>query len=155
MIRFKYKFSKDLNEFLGKILVNCFREFKKKLPFGATLVVPVPIHKKKLKKRGFNQSRLLAEILIKNFGELNLCDCLNRKEYHADQAKLDKNRRIRNLAGAMDIKNNRDLNGEVIILIDDVATTGSTLNECSKVLKKMGAKYICGIVLARARLYSL
>ncbi|MFH1284006.1 MAG: double zinc ribbon domain-containing protein [Candidatus Peregrinibacteria bacterium] len=155
MVRFKYKFSRELKDFLGKIMADRFSEFQSLLPplSGKIFVVPVPIHKKKLKIRGFNQTKLLAEILVRGAEKLRLCDCLKRHEYHADQAKLHKTERMKNLCGAVGICEGfgEILKSGVVLLIDDVATTGSTMNECGKVLKEAGAGYVCGLVLARGR----
>lgn len=149
MVRFKYKFSEELADFFGNILIERFEDFKKLLHCCDMIIVPVPVHKKKLKIRGFNQAKLLAEKLSK----FEVWDCLYRKKFRPDQAKLNRKERLVNLIDSIDLKEEfRDkLKEKIVLLIDDVVTTGSTLNECSKVLKRNGAKYICGLVLARGR----
>jgi ComF family protein len=152
MVRFKYKFSEDLCDFLGNILVIRFRVFESLTPYSREIcVVPVPIHKQKLKKRGFNQTKLLADFFCKSFPKMIPCDCLRRTICHIEQAKLGRKERLTNLKGAIDLKEGfKDkIKGKFVLLIDDVSTTGSTLDECSKVLKENGAKYVCGLVLAR------
>lgn len=149
MVRFKYKFSEELAEFFGNILVERFESFKKLLKFQDIILVPVPVHKKKLKTRGFNQAKLLANHISGH----EVWDCLYRKKFRPDQAKLNRKERLTNLIDSIDLKEEftGKLEGKFILLIDDVVTTGSTLNECSKVLKRNGVQYICGLVLARGR----
>lgn len=153
---YKYKFLRELYLLLGQLMyrqlwgqVVNFRESEVPL-----VVVPVPLHKKKLKLRGFNQSLLLAEQMAREHpSALPLIDCLERKIYRSDQAKLNRAGRLSNLQGCIVVK--RDclnfLRGRRVVLVDDVSTTGSTLNECSRALKAADVKYVCGLVLARAR----
>ena len=121
---------------------------EKNFDFKEYYLVPVPIHESTLRKRGFNQSLLLAENL-KNF---ELLDCLEKIKLTQNQSKLNKKARLLNLNNSFLIKDkyrNKILNKK-IVLIDDIATTLSTLNECTKILKNAGAKNITGLVLARA-----
>lgn len=150
---FKYKFSEELNEVLGEILIRQFEKFKRSIPGSNDFVlIPVPLHKKRLKFRGFNQAKLLAECLSENTGNMCIYDCLERTVYVKEQAKLNRAKRLINLKNTIKLKDYfRDdfIQNRTVILIDDVATTGSTLNECSRVLKAAGVKYICGLTLAR------
>lgn len=145
IIKFKYKFSKDILKILAKILRLELKNCTKVFP-GEKIVVPAPIHKKNLKKRGFNQALLLAKEVTKVFPNTKLLDCLVEKENRTEQAKLDRSHRLSNLKNSISINQTPTKN---ILLIDDIVTTGSTLNECSKVLKKAGATHITAIVLAR------
>ncbi len=76
---------------------------------------------------------------------------MSREIYSEAQAKLNRQKRLKNLKNSIGFKEEfaDKIKDKFVILIDDVATTGSTLNECSKVLKQFGAKYVCGLVLAR------
>lgn len=112
-----------------------------------TLLVPVPLHKKRYKWRGFNQAQIITEYVAKNFNLL-LSNQLIRKKHKKAQAKLKEDERKINIQGCYEWKGD-NLNNYNIILIDDVTTTGSTLNECAKVLKKAGAKEIWGLVVAK------
>lgn len=143
IIKFKYKFSKEIVQILHKILE---KNLKITVP-GGTFIIPTPIHKRNYKKRGFNQALLLAQSVSKIFPQAKLLDYLVEKDNRGQQAKLDRSHRLTNLKNSIEIKPHPPLSN--ILLIDDIATTGSTLNECSKVLKKAGAIYICAIVLAR------
>lgn len=160
IVQFKYKFSEELIEVLGKIIKHQFVYFSHKFREG-TLAVPVPLHKKRMNYRGFNQAGLLAQYLSRCFGGLEFCDCLWRENFYKPQAKLGKSLRLQNVKGTILLKEefckddskdgfrNDFIKGKTVILVDDVATTGSTLNECSRILKNAGAKYVCGLVLAR------
>lgn len=144
---FKYKFSLELKENLGEIMAKQLMKF---LPIdGDTLMVPVPIHKKRLNYRGFNQARLLADELVKNFSNLKIYDCLERNHHTSAQAKLGKKSRSENLKDTIFLKPGSQLEGKMIILIDDVASTCSTLNECSGAIKSGGTLGIMCIVLGR------
>jgi len=167
---FKYKFSKDLSKALGiflslflKNLINISRiglednirikltKIKKSpqilLHPQSALLIPVPLHKKRLRWRGFNQSEKLALILAKNLN-LKFNNELKRTKYKKAQAKLNKNEREKNIINCFGWSGQK-LNNRAIILIDDVTTTGSTLNEAAKILKRAGAGEVWGLVLAR------
>lgn len=150
--RFKYHFSENLSEFLGDILRLKFLESSGvflKNEMQECLIVPVPLHKNRLKYRGFNQ----AEMLCKALGEPR--NILERVVETSEQALLSRLERIQNVKGAFamkDVKKVREncfVRGKTICLVDDVATTLSTLNECSKILKAAGATRIICLVLAR------
>ncbi|MDA1060735.1 MAG: phosphoribosyltransferase family protein [bacterium] len=153
---FKYKFSADLSRFFGELMFRQAEKFRQLLSWDIIYLVPVPLHKARLKYRGFNQSLLLAEYLSKRFKRSCVLDCLHRLKNSERQAKLGKLERQINLQGAfcLNVKNpNLSVSGRRVVLIDDVATTCSTLNECAKTLKSGGAKSVTGLVLARGHLF--
>lgn len=139
---FKYGRSKKLAVFFGNFMSEISG-----LPAGA-VVVPVPISSKRLNERGFNQAKLIALYLCVFNKNLEFFDCLTRKFDRPKQSLLNRKSRLKNLRGSIDMV--ADLNGRDVILVDDVATTCSTLNECSRVLKNHGVRSICCVVLARA-----
>ncbi len=114
------------------------------------LVVPLPLHFRKKKERGFNQSELLA-LKISQFFNLNYSDkSLIRKINNPPQFSLkDINLRKSNVEGIFEIKNKILVQNKIILLVDDVYTTGATLNEAAKILKLNDAKKVIGIVLAK------
>jgi len=115
-----------------------------------TILVPIPLHPARERQRGFNQSFLLAEKLAKNFN-LNLTNSLSREKNTKPQAEIeDFKKRQENVIDCFSVKNIDEIKGKNILLVDDVSTSGSTLNEAAKVLKKAGAKKIIGLVAARA-----
>jgi ComF family protein len=145
--RFKYGGKSYLADSLGPLLSEFAKTWVNK-PDGF-LTVPVPLHKKRLRERGFNQSLLLAKHVA---GELHTeLDFLSlrRIRYTLPQTGLGREERRKNVRGAFMIENPGALKDKPILLVDDVATTGNTLNECSRVLKKAGCKDIFCLVLAR------
>ena len=112
-------------------------------------VVPVPLHWFRENKRGFNQSKLLGQILSKNLG-LAYSEGLKRTRYTKSQVKLTEKQRRQNIFGAFEISSNYTLSPKpYTLLIDDVWTTGSTMRECCYVLKRNGAKKVWALTLAR------
>lgn len=113
------------------------------------LLVPVPIHRRRLVERRYNQSALLVKYLAKQTGIAADYTTLQRIRYTVPQVELSGAARRNNLRHAFAVKNAAVIRGRKVVLIDDVETTGSTLNECAKVLKKAGAKEIYALTLAR------
>lgn len=152
IIQFKYKFSLEIRGIIEKILVKKIKILKDFFT-PDFLIIPIPIHKIKFRKRGFNQAKVLADFFAKYLkAENNVLNCLIQKEYRGKQANLKKTERLINLKDSMILneKYKTLISNRNILLVDDIATTLSTLNECSKVLKFYGAKHICGLVLARS-----
>lgn len=112
-------------------------------------VVPVPLHAARLKERGFNQSLLVARPLAKRLKAGLSYDNLFRARPTEPQVGLKSQERAENIKGAFNLKNSATFKDRKILLIDDVYTTGATIKECSKVLKKAGAE-VYALTLARA-----
>ncbi|EKE10770.1 MAG: hypothetical protein ACD_15C00204G0022 [uncultured bacterium] len=160
---YKYKFIEDLHVPLGNLMLKIILSSKIPLP---DMIIPVPLHPRRLRWRGFNQSQLLADYIGKNIAagfEIPVCEnILFRKKYTSPQMKIKKySQRLSNLEDALDVKKNdknhlsNDLKNKTILLIDDVATTGATIFECAKILKANGAKKVFGVVVARQEINSL
>ena len=157
---YKYRFIPALAEPLGTWLAERVLEIDLPLP---DVFIPVPLHKRRLRFRGFNQSALLADTLAETLTPGSvlpvLHNCLLRTRYTKPQIKTTvREERLSNLKNAFALApemplgretSKSSLLGKTIWLIDDVATTGTTLEECARVLKKAGAKSVFGIVLAR------
>ncbi len=111
-------------------------------------VLPVPLYKNRLRQREFNQSALLAKYLAKGIGSTLLIDSLVKMKDTKPQVGLSSNERLKNMKNAFWIQNKEVVEGKDILLIDDVSTTGATIRECSKVLKKAGAGNIHVLTLA-------
>jgi len=142
----KYKFVTDYAKILGDFLSNYLLE-KSKVDFSNIIIMPVPLHKKRWRWRGFNQSEKIAEIISKN---LNLDidnQSLARIKHKKAQAKLNEKQRRKNIKNCFEFFGD-NLKNKNIILIDDVTTTGSTLDECARILKDNGAGNIWGLVVA-------
>jgi len=146
--KYKYGPKSFLADYLGPLLAH-FAE-----RWGVTsddfLAMPVPLHLKRLRQRGFNQSLLLARHVADRLQcELDFLS-LRRVRYTLPQTGLGKDARRKNVRGAFHLKDPEIVKGKTVLLVDDVATTGNTLNECSRVLKKAGCNEVFGLVLARA-----
>ncbi len=144
---FKYRFIKELEEPLGKILNNFLED---KL-YPTDIIIPVPLHSQKSRQREFNQSLLLAEKVSQKFHLPLQPKLLIRKRATSSQTEFNREERYRNLKNAFHCPHPREIEGKKILLIDDVATTFTTLEECSKVLKKAGARKVWAAVLAHGR----
>ena len=113
------------------------------------LVIPVPLHPDRLKERGFNQ----AELLVEEFETLNipiLKDNLIRVKYNSQQSILSKAERIINLSGSFVIQDKKPIKNKNILVVDDIFTTGSTLNEVAKTLIEAGASKVFCLTLCHA-----
>ena len=112
-------------------------------------IIPVPISKKRLKERGYNQCLLISrEIAQKTNLEL-VNNCLIKTKNIIEQSKLNKEDRIQNIQGVYELKNQQLIENKKILLIDDIYTTGSTVNECSKILQQGNPNKIGILVLAK------
>jgi len=145
--RLKYNMETHLKSSLGHLLSSFAKEW---IPNPKDFViVPVPLHRRRLRERGFNQSLLLARILAADLG--NQLDYLSliRNRYTQAQTGLKKKERKKNVKGAFSIIRPDTIKDKKILLIDDVFTTGHTLNECARTLKKSGATTVICLTLAR------
>ncbi len=142
---FKYKYVFELGEPLGGLLIKVLRKVSLPCKF---LLVPVPLHKKRLKERGFNQAEILANEVAKGFGA-QVANILCRNRNTIPQVDLDEKERQKNVQGVFSCLEHSKIKNQNIILIDDVLTTGATMGECARVLKESGAKEVWGSVLAK------
>lgn len=118
------------------------------------VVVPVPLHWRRLFKRRYNQSALLALRLSRIAGTPAIVDALERRRATPAQQGLSAEGRRRNVQGAISVRPARraQIVGRRVVVIDDVLTTGATLSACARALKSAGAKEVVGLVLARVAL---
>lgn len=145
---FKYGQKSVAADSLGPLLATFARTWFKQT-CSKLIVMPVPLHPKRLRERGFNQSLLLARYVARSLEtELDFLS-LRRIKYTLPQTRLQGKERRKNVRGAFGIWNGRSFKGRRILLIDDVNTTGSTLNECSRVLKRAGCDKVFCLTLAR------
>ena len=142
---FKYRFSFEIKSSIDVLLssrIDCIKEF-----FGDAIIVPVPLFKKRLKWRGFNQAELIAEIIARVTGR-PLVHILKRTRHTAPQAELSREARLTNVSGAFVMGKNVTL-PRTVVLVDDVTSTGSTLSACAHALKSAGVTTVRGFALAR------
>lgn len=153
---FKYKGKTQLARPLGTLLFTAFINFWDKMSMD--LIVPVPLHEKKMRMRGFNPSFLLVKdwVRIAEFLHVELPDIpiditvLERGRWTEPQTGLGRKERLANIKNAFHIRNGSKITGKRILLVDDVYTTGATVNECAKVLLKGSAGHVDVLTLARA-----
>lgn len=145
---FKYYGEKKLAKPLGKLMVDYLvknDEFKKRID----LIIPVPLHKNDLRKRGFNQSILLGRV-VGNYFSISVGEkVLIKKKLTPFQANLSKKEREKNILRAFLVEKPKEIKGKNILILDDVFTTGATVEECTKELMKARAKNIFVLTLAR------
>jgi len=152
--KLKYNFISDLAEDLVELFLSFCGEDKFFGHFcqrGEVYFLPVPLHPRRKRWRGFNQAELLGEMIASNLGLTYSPDLLIRTKNTKPQTKLDEEERRKNIRGAFSLDKNSkfDIRNSKFILFDDVWTTGSTLRECGQVLKRAGAKEVWGLTLAR------
>lgn len=141
----KYHFSESLADTLSDLLARVVHETTYD---GTRIITFVPLHPRRENWRGFNQAELLARSVAKRL-HLPIDVLVIRTRETAQQAKLDRAGRLRNLDGAFAITPNIDVKNKIIIVVDDVASTGTTIAECARVLKHAGAREVWGLVVAR------
>jgi len=141
----KYRNLRALAEPLAKLL----NDYLTAYPIPGEILVPVPLHRKRLRERGYNQSSLLAKELGKLADLPVVDDCLFRQRHAPPQTRSSTvEERRSNVAGAFVCRDHR-LQDKQVLLIDDVSTSGATLDTCAAALKAIGATSVWGLVLAR------
>jgi ComF family protein len=131
---------------LADMAYNTFNTTAKSVPDA---IIPVPLHRKRLLSRGYNQSTELCRSLARRLERPVISDGLNRIKNTVPQTKLGTVERQENIKAAFDASSIR-VKGKSILLVDDVYTTGATLRECTRTLKRAGTKEVNVLVLARA-----
>ena len=137
--RFKYKDCKCYGEFYGEQMAEKYKEIIKKWQPNA--IIPVPIHKARMRKRGYNQAELIGRALAKKINIPLDVNVLFRDKKTEPQKKLSKEIRIKNLENAFKVSTNV-VRYNKIILVDDIYTTGATINACARVLKQAGVQEV-------------
>ncbi len=141
MQRYKYGNMLSLCAFFGALL-------SEKVDMGTVdLIIPMPMHPARIKERGFNQALEIAKVLVKNQKEKLDFKSVIRQTLTPPQASLPLKERVKNIKGAFKV--NTNFAGKSIAIVDDVMTTGASLNELAKTLKKAGAAHVECWVIAR------
>lgn len=146
---YKYDGIFDLKYDLSRLLIESLKRRNITMPY---LMVPVPLHHSRLGQRGFNQSELLCKEIIRYCSNFQLIsNKLIRVKKTPHQVDLDRKERIENIKNQFEWFGDIDeLKGKKVIVVDDVYTTGSTLNECARVLRRSAkAKEVWGLVIAK------
>lgn len=143
--QFKYRPCRSLGAPLARWMAGNIRTVS-----TINVVMPVPLHVTRLRQRGFNQALLLAHELSKSFAIPLSFDNLARVRSTRPQIELSGEERVKNVAGAFALRQPEQVRGIKVLLVDDVFTTGATMNECAAVLKEAGAVRVTALTLARA-----
>ena len=148
MLDYKFKEKSYLHRSFSEMILNCKEniEFIKKYD----VLIPVPIHKDRMKKRGYNQSELIAKDLVYKIKNIKLHNrVLIKTKNIVAQSSLNKKQREYNIKGVYKIKNAERIVNKKVVLLDDIFTTGSTVNECAKILKEAGCKEVGIVTIAK------
>lgn len=144
----KYKGMKDLGQEAGNRFGHILRESE--LFNQADWIVPVPLHPKKEKKRGFNQSEWIARGIAESMNKPLLANNLHRKIFTSTQTRKNRFERWQNVDGIFGVKNSAEFENRHVLLVDDVVTTGSTLEACAYELLKINGTKVSIATLAFA-----
>ncbi|MEQ9115593.1 MAG: ComF family protein [Rickettsiales bacterium] len=148
MRKIKFSDQTQLLKIISKIIVNQSADFIN----GADIILYVPMHKRRLKQRFFNQSALLAKYIGAETGKQILYKALVKSKDTLRQTTLDKRARLKNIRNSFKVINRKTISNKKVLLVDDVSTTGATLNECARVLKKAGAERVFCLTFAKTTL---
>ncbi|MFA6670688.1 MAG: ComF family protein [Bacillota bacterium] len=146
---FKYADRSYLARPFGRMMADRIRETG--LDRETDCIVPVPLYRKKLRQRGYNQSGLLAEVIKRELDIRNAPYALQRKKNTPPLSGLSRLQRLETMEGAFELKRLRRLAVKNVLLIDDIYTTGSTVNQCARVLKAGGVARVYVFTLASGR----
>jgi ComF family protein len=153
----KYEQVRPAANVLGRMLAEVIVDLEPDFHRGAIAVVPVPLHARKLRQRGFNQSELVAQAALKlrpSRGKLALNSrVLARVRDTRSQIGLTPHQRRENIRGAFAVTHPSQVVGREILLVDDVLTTGTTASECARVLRRAGASKVWVATVARTLKY--
>jgi ComF family protein len=150
--RLKYDRRRAVGPTLGRSLAVCFAgaaEDGQGLPSDIEVICPVPLHAYRLRERGFNQSEVIARHLAQVLG-IASAPLLVRTRFTAPQVGLPYRKREENVRGAFALSPGAEVRGRRILVLDDVWTTGATLRECARVLRRGGAGQVFLLAVARA-----
>ena len=147
IFQFKYK-----NNFTaGKIISKLLEEIIKEEEIMADVICYVPMCKKAIKKRGYNQCEIIAQNLSREL-EIPITHCIKKIKQTREQKTLTKEEREINILGAFNISDEECIRDKNILLIDDVITTGATIRECVKILKKYNVNKITVLTIAKSNI---
>jgi ComF family protein len=145
----KYRNQPEIGVTLGRIYGEKMKN-ESELPFNVDLIIPIPLHPARKRKRGYNQSAKFAEGLSERLEIPFTDELLERRIKTETQTRKTKLNRWENINGVFGIKNSALLEGKRILLVDDVITTGSTLEACSQVLIDQGCEHLNSACIAEA-----
>lgn len=148
----KYNQVRPAANVLGRMLVEAIEDLQPLFSGDEVLVAPVPLHFKKLRQRGFNQSELIARaaLKLKSVARLRLSAAvLERQRETKSQIGLSRHQRRENIRGAFVVAKPLEVKGREVLVVDDVFTTGTTVSECARILRRAGASKVFVATVAR------
>ncbi len=145
--RFKYGRKVSLGKPLGHLMAKGCLNYWPDITFDA--IIPVPLHRKRLRWRGFNQAVLLAREVSRLWRVPIDPFVLSRTKETLPQTQLPEEERRKNVRGAFSLNQEKPVKGKALLVVDDVYTTGATVNECSRILLRAGAEKVHVLTLAR------
>lgn len=148
--KFKYSNQKYVADCLVSFMLNKIKNSD--ILNEIDLIIPVPLSKERLKTRSFNQAELLSLKLAKELNIKHNSNILKRIKATPTQTHLNKKERAENLLNAFKVENISEVKGKTILVVDDIITTGATLDEIARVLKNRGAKVVYGLTLCHTKL---
>ena len=145
----EFKYNKNFTA--GEILSNLILEIINNQSINADVICYVPMTKKAIRKRGFNQCEIMARNISYNT-DIPISNCVIKSKHTKEQKTLSKDERKSNIKGVFNIKSSKDIKDKHVILIDDVVTTGATVDECKNILLKYGANKITVLTIAKSNI---
>lgn len=146
----KYQNRPTLAKILGKLAAARIQpDLFAVLPSSSAVLVPVPLHPRRRRERGFDQSLLIAQALSKTWGIAMLPKLLRRIRFTKKQVKLNAQERAKNVSGAFAVNQRFLAKYDTVLLVDDVITTGATVNGCAAILRSVGFEQVFAVTLAR------
>jgi len=153
----KYEQVRPAAEVLGGLLAQVLAALLEETGPEPALLLPVPLHSGKQRQRGFNQAELLARVALRRLqrdaataGRLRLCtDVLERRRATESQTGLTRHQRRENMRSAFRVLRPEEIAARTVVLVDDVFTTGTTVSECARLLRRSGASRVCVATVAR------
>ncbi|NQV12633.1 ComF family protein [Candidatus Uhrbacteria bacterium] len=145
----KYRYARDAEQHIGSILTQ-WLQVTQQIPSGDWAIVPVPLHERRERERGFDQSLMLAHTISMELGIHLKLDLVRRaRHFQKPQAELDDSKRVaRSFAGVFEV-NTKITVPKQVLLVDDVYTTGKTMSAVASELKSAGVEVVWGITFAR------
>lgn len=145
--KFKYESKDYLGLTLSRLMTEFIKEYNLPMDF-VDVIIPVPLHKIRLREREFNQAQILSNHIASEFNKRVLDSCLLRHRYTKTQTELEENQRLLNVKDSFSVAKKGDIKDKNVLLVDDVLTTGATSSEAAFALKNAGANVVFVLTLA-------
>lgn len=144
---FKYNSKDYLGAPLSGLMIDFITEYNLPIDY-MDLIIPIPLHKTRLREREFNQAQILGNYIAQKFNKEIANDALIRLRHTKTQTELDLDQRLSNVKGSFAVTGKINIKGKKILLIDDVLTSGATCSEAAYALKNSGASIVFALTLA-------